>query len=263
MGVTGDIMRRLFSTTTLCLGLICLIPDLGQAQGQDTQRPAAPSQEARGQNGPMRDAPAADSHEEIAPAARAFPGWEAYLASPPHERSRFNVNYYLKLDGVPAAGIKARLLPPEGPARPIRVDLRGMILDKPSLADMANGAQVALEVPNSGKFQLNVRLEAQVPLSKTLKVAELIGALEQGDVTARRAAGLLALGMPGYARVNLHDVTEGVAVLKNGQTLHLERNRKGVLNFVPAEMPDAVRLELSNPPSSVELAMPTTKRPKF
>lgn len=196
--------------------------------------------------------PAIAAGKKSVEVGKAFPFLENYLKLPAGERSRFTVAYYLKRDGRPAVGLKGSII--MGDTRtPLTVQANGKVSPLPTLAQLRGGAKVEFDVPEGTRMSISLSVEATMRPAIEMSAAELALAVAQAAKGAKKAAGLLGVGMPTLASVMFKGVSAGTVVHADGHTTALPL-KDGSPLFQPAKLRTAATLKFARAPSQLLLA---------
>ncbi len=195
---------------------------------------------------------AADEKKAIA-AKKAFPFYDVFLDTPPAERSRFTMSFYLKVNGRPATTPILTLVMPNGARTPLSVGAEGRIVRMPNKAELKDGLIEAVKANAGDRVQLSMELEPLVRLGETVSVADLNAALEQCNVAIRKRAGVIGFAVPKMEQVMFAGTPSGSALLAEGKTAPLPQF-KGMAFYRPAALPGAQALKFAKAPSRALLS---------
>lgn len=195
---------------------------------------------------------AADEKKAVA-AKKAFPFYDLFLDTPPAERSRFTMSYYLKVNGRPATTPILVLVMPNGARTPLAVGAEGRIVRMPNKAELKDGLIEAVKANAGDRVQLAMELEPVVRLGETIAAADLLAALDQCNAAIRKRAGLIGFAVPKMEQVIFAGTSAGNAVLVGGRTAPLPLV-KGMAAYRPAALPGAQSLTFARAPARAFLA---------
>jgi hypothetical protein len=190
---------------------------------------------------------AADEKKSIA-AKKAFPFYGLFLDTPPAERSRFTMSYYLKVNGRPATTPVLTLVMPNGARTPLAVGAEGRIVRMPTKAELKDGLIEAAKASPGDRVQLSMELEPLVRLGETVSVADLNAALDQCNTAIKKRAGVIGFAVPKMEQVLFAGAPAGNALLADGKTAPLPQFR-GMAFYRPSALPGAQSLKFGKAPS--------------
>ena len=188
--------------------------------------------------------PAVASDKLVDP-KKVFRYLDEYLKLPAVERSRFRINYYLRVGSKP---LTAPVWLVEGAKRtpvPLRVG-DGRVERLPTAAQLAN-AKVQIGVDEGTKLGLSIGIETSAPLSAEMDAREVAAALAQAAVGVKKAAGIMAMAMPKLTEVAFPGVASGEVITTDGKHISLPLV-KGAPTFKPADFPTARTLKFPKAP---------------
>lgn len=188
-----------------------------------------------------------------------FPFLSVYLEIPSAERNRFRMAY---------KAVTRRAKPDEfqltlnsgGKAVDINIDQAGYLTPLPSLSDLKAKAPLTIKKPAGSGLGISLNLVSTLPLSPVLDAKELGLSVTQAAQGAKRAAGLLAFGVPRFDRALIMDVASATVVLANGESKALPWEAAKTIKditlprhavFVPADWPTAVQVKLDQAPKAL------------
>ncbi|MDO8296511.1 MAG: hypothetical protein Q7T19_08750 [Caulobacter sp.] len=196
---------------------------------------------------------AADKKKPPPPAKKVFPYYDLYLSIPAAERTRFVMNYYLRLNGKPASGQGLYLVRPGGARTLLAQAPDGRITRMPTLAELRDGVIEADEHRESDRFSLAMELEPIVRLGETMPTADLAAALDQSNAAIRKKAGLIGFAVPKMEQVIFVGAGSGQALLTGGKTAPLPAF-KAMPFYRPADLAGAQTLKFARAPTRALLA---------
>ncbi len=194
---------------------------------------------------------AADGKKAVA-AKKAFPFYDLFLDTPPAERTRFTMSYYLKVNGRPATTPILTLVMPNGARTPLAVGAEGRIARMPNKAELNDGVIEAAKANAGDRVQLSMELEPLVRLGETVSVADLHAALEQCNAAIRKRAGLIGFAVPKMEQVLFVGAGSGQA-LAAGKATPLPVIKTYVA-YKPADHAGVASLKFARPPARALLA---------
>lgn len=202
----------------------------------------------------MLPAVALGAEERKAVAAKkAFPFYDLFLDTPPAERSRFTMSYYLTVNGRPATSPVLFLTMPTGARTALTVGVEGRLTRMPNRAELKDGMIEAVKGKPGDKVQLAMELEPLVRMGDTIATADLHAALEQCNTAIKKRAGLIGFAVPKMEQVIFAGTSAGAAVLAGGKTAPLPLV-KGMAAYRPAALPGAQSLTFARAPVRAFLA---------
>lgn len=194
--------------------------------------------------------------EPLAKADKLYPYLKMYLETPPRQRDRFLLAFYLTRDRKPASDVKAFLVGPGG-RRPIAIAGDGHILTVPSLADLNAGVQVEIDAPAPDKIGAVPEILATMPSAAHLDTHQLILAMDQANAAIAAHTGILSFAAPKLTCAYMLGAHSGQAQLANGRTVPLPLRTNpyfaGAPYFDSVAMPDARGLVLDRAPQRILL----------
>ncbi|HEX4198532.1 MAG TPA: hypothetical protein VHZ26_13930 [Caulobacteraceae bacterium] len=201
-------------------------------------------------------APAANAAQPLTKADALYPFLKMYLQTPPEQRNRFLLAYYVMRDRKPAPDVKAFLVGPGG-RRPIAIAGDARILTLPSLADLNAGVQVEIDAAPGDKIAGGPEVLATMPMAARLDTHQLALAMEQANAAIAAHAGILSFAAPKLTCAYLFGAHSGQAVAANGHGVELPVRNGPFFPSTPyfdsAAMPDARTVVLDKPPSRIVL----------
>lgn len=196
---------------------------------------------------------AADKKKPPPPAKKVFPYYDLYLGIPAAERTRFVMNYYLRLNGKPASGQGLYVVMPGGARTLLTQAADGRITRMPTLAELKDGVIDADEHKESDRFSLSMELQPIVRLGETMPTADLAAALDQSNAAIRKKAGLIGFAVPKMEQVIFVGAGSGQALLTGGKTAPLPAF-KAMPFYRPADLAGAQTLKFARAPTRALLA---------
>jgi len=187
------------------------------------------------------------------PAKKVFPYYDLYLGIPAAERSRFVMNYYLRLNGKPTTGQPLYVVMPGGARTLLAQAADGRITRMPTLAELKDGVIDADERQDSDKFSVEMQLQPIVRLDQTVSAPDLVASLDQCNTAIRKKAGLIGFAVPKMEQVLFVGAGSGQAVLAGGKTVALPAF-KGMPFYRPADLPGAQSLKFAKAPTRALMA---------
>lgn len=187
------------------------------------------------------------------PAKKVFPFYDLYLGIPAAERTRFVMNYYLRLNGKPATGQGLYVVMPNGARTLLTQAADGRITRMPTLAELKDGVIDAAERKESDRYSLSMELQPIVRLSETIAVGDLHAAIEQCNAAIRKRAGLIGFAVPKMEQVLFVGASGGSSVTADGKATTLPLF-KGMPFYRPSTMPGAQTLKFANLPTRALLS---------
>lgn len=191
-----------------------------------------------------------------ASAVDAFPGYKGFLNLSPAERSQISVYYLLRIKRCDASKVSASLNV-NGRTTPLRIAPDGRIEPLPTRAQLNSGARITTVRPESCSVAMKLKVTTTQGLKASYDAHDLAQGVDQGNSAMRKIAGILAIALDKLDRVYFIGGGDAVAVMDNGQKQPLPRTSgrsdypAGTPYFVPSQMRDAARIELSRTPSNV------------
>jgi hypothetical protein len=134
------------------------------------------------------------------PLSAMFPMLDRYLREPEAERTMFRVRYCTQLLDQSQSAIRVRYITSERDVT-LDTDDTGCFISLPQLADLRANPVAVASAPNEA-FKVIVALEPNIPLKRSLPVADLRASIAQADAAARKAAGPLAWRAPHFDSVH-------------------------------------------------------------
>jgi hypothetical protein len=182
--------------------------------------------------------------------SKVFGYYDVYLRLPAQGRDGFRMVYSLN---TRQTGVRPQLNYALGSVRtPIEVAPSGKILTMPDATMFQNGK---VEIPaGQPSASINLDLEAVIPLSRTISVADATNPIS--DYTAAlRSAGPLGMLAPKFKGIIFRGGTGGEVIFGNGRRLTLPITPRGVL-FQPSapNMRGAVTISFVSSPTSAEFS---------
>ena len=190
---------------------------------------------------------AADEKKAVA-AKKAFPFYDLFLDTPPAERSRFTMSYYLKVNDRPATSTVLFRTMPTGARTPLPGGAEGRIVRMPNKAELKDGLIEAVKANAGDRVQLAMELEPVVRLGETIAAADLLAALDQCNAAIRKRAGLIGFAVPKMEQVIFAGASAGNAVLAGGRTAPLPLV-KGMAAYRPPAQPGAQSQTIARAPA--------------
>jgi hypothetical protein len=196
----------------------------------------------------VAQAPAGSKTVEV---GRVFPLLANYLRLPAADRDRFSLAYLVQRDGKPATGLTAAII--DGGQRvPVPIDEGGRVGRLPTLAQITAKRAITFDVPASVKLGMDVRFEPNVRPAAEMPAPELAAAVAQAARGAKKAAGLMRMGVPTFDRVRFIGATGGEVLLEGGRSAPLLAGPRGPV-FVPAQHPTARSIRLATAPRALAI----------
>jgi len=200
--------------------------------------------------------PAAAKKAEPLRPAKIFPYHETYMRLPAAERTRFQLAYFLLLNGRPAPG--ADVYVEDGGVRtPIAIAPDGR-MQPPPLALLRSKTASVVFPQGTEKFNVQMSLIPTAPLGQEMRAADLAAAIAQANRGIRRAAGVIGLVAPRMGQVKFIGAGSGEAVLADGRRVPLPIV-EGAPVYQPAALPNARTLVFARKPTRALLG-PAAKR---
>lgn len=196
---------------------------------------------------------AADKKKPPPAAKKVFPYYDLYLGIPAAERTRFVMNYYLRLNGKPTTDQALYVVMPNGTRTLLTQAPDGRITRMPTLAELKDGVIDADERKESDKYSLEMQLQPVVRLGETVSAADLVASLDQCNAAIKKKMGLIGFAVPKMEQVLFAGAGSGQAVLAGGKTAPLPAF-KGMPFYRPAEMAGAQSLKFAKVPTRALLA---------
>ena len=188
--------------------------------------------------------PAAASDKLVDP-KKVFRYLDEYLKLPAAERSRFRINYYLRLGPKP---LTAPVWLVEGATKtplPLRAS-DGRVERLPTAAELAN-AKIQVGVDEGTKLGLSIGIETLAAPTAEMDARDVAAALAQAAVGVKKAAGIMAMAMPKLTQVSFPGVASGEVITADGKRSPLPLV-KGAPTFTPADFPNARTLKFPKAP---------------
>lgn len=196
---------------------------------------------------------AADKKKPPPAAKKVFPYYDLYLGIPAAERTRFVMNYYLRLNDKPATGQGLYVVMPGGTRTLLTQAPDGRITRMPTLAELRDGVIDADEHKESDRFSLSMELQPVVRLGETMPAADLAAALDQCNAAIRKKMGVIGFAVPKMEQVIFVGAGSGQAVLTGGKTAPLPAF-KAMPFYRPADLAGAQTLKFARAPTRALLA---------
>lgn len=186
------------------------------------------------------------------PAKKVFPYYDLYLGIPAAERTRFVMNYYLRLNGKPTTGQGLYLVMPGGARVLLTQAADGRITRMPTLAELRDGVIDADERKESDKYSLSMELQPVLRLGETVSVADVQAAIDQCNAAIKKRAGVIGFAVPKMEQVLFAGAGSGQA-LAAGRATALPVFKTYVA-FKPVDHAGAQSLRFGKAPARALLA---------
>lgn len=186
------------------------------------------------------------------PAKKVFPYYDLYLGIPAAERTRFVMNYYLRLNGKPTSGQGLYVVMPNGSRTLLTQAADGRITRMPTLAELKDGVIDADERQETDKYSLSMELQPVLRLGETVSVADVQAAIEQCNTAIKKRAGLIGFAVPRMEQVLFAGAGTGQAIA--GAKVSPLPVFKAYVAYKPADHVGAQSLKFARPPARALLA---------
>ena len=196
---------------------------------------------------------AAEKKKPPPPAKKVFPYYDLYLGIPAAERTRFVMNYYLRVNGKPTTGQPLYVVMPGGARTLLAQAPDGRITRMPTLAELKDGVIDADERKESDKFSVEMQLQPTARLAETMPAGELAAAIDQCNTAIKKKAGMIGFAVPKMEQVLFVGAGSGQAMLAGGKTAPLPVF-KGMPFYRPSELPGAQSLKFAKVPTRAMLS---------
>lgn len=197
----------------------------------------------------------ADTETKSVPAEKLFPFLSNYYSLPPAERSHFRLAYTLMVQGGRAEQVSLTL---QDGAK-IMPNAQGYLAPLPNASQLKG--KLTYSRPTGVKFGVSLDiLPTQAP-AQTMDAKALALSVTQALKGSKKVAGLMAMALPTFDRIEIRGVSSGQVKLADGSTKTLGligavKDKKGVyhpahITYVPADWPTAVSLSFDTAPSKL------------
>ena len=187
------------------------------------------------------------------PVKKVFPYYDLYLGIPAAERTRFVMNYYLRLNGKPATGQGLYVVMPGGARTLLTQAPDGRITRMPTLAELRGGVIEADERKESDSYTLSMELQPVVRLGEIMPAADFAAALDQCNAAIRKKMGVIGFAVPKMEQVLFVGAGSGLALRAGGGTAPLPAF-KAMPFYRPAELTGVQTLKFARAPTRAILA---------
>lgn len=203
----------------------------------------------------MPPAAFAETETKSVPAEKLFPFLSNYYSLPPAERSHFRLAYTLMVQGGKVEQVSLTL---QDGAK-IIPNAQGYLAPLPTAAQLKS--KLTYSRPAGVKFGVALDLlPTQMP-AQTMDAKALAVSVTQALKGSKKVAGLMAMALPTFDRIEIRGVNSGQVKLADGSTKMLGligavKDKKGVyhpahITYVPAEWPTAISLSFDATPSKL------------
>lgn len=186
------------------------------------------------------------------PVKKVFRFWDVYLGIPAAERTRFAMNYYLKLNGKPTSGQEVFIQMPGGARVLLTQAADGRLIRTPTLAEWKDGVLVANNKLPTDKYSLSMELNAIVRLGETIAAADIQAAIDQCNAAVKKRAGVIGFAVPKMEQVLFAGAGSGQAIA--GAKATPLPVFKTYVAFKPADHAGAQSLKFAKAPARALLA---------
>jgi hypothetical protein len=197
----------------------------------------------------------AETESKSVPAEKLFPFLSNYYSLPPAERSHFRLAYMLMVQGGKADQVS--LILQDGVK--IMPNAQGYLAPQPTPSQIKG--KLTYSRPAGVKFGVALDLLPTQPPAQTMDAKALALSVTQALKGSKKVAGLMAMALPTFDRIEIRGVSSGQVKLADGSTRTLGliaamKDKKGVyhpahISYAPAEWPTAVSLSFDSTPSKV------------
>jgi hypothetical protein len=197
----------------------------------------------------------AETESKSVPAEKLFPFLSNYYSLPPAERSHFRLAYTLMVQGGKADQVS--LILQDGTK--ITPNVQGYLAPLPTAAQLKS--KLTYSRPAGVKFGISLDLLPTQAPAQTMDAKALALSVTQALKGSKKVAGLMAMALPIFDRIEIRGVSSGQVKLADGSTKTLgligaTKDKKGVyhpshITYVPAEWPTAVSLSFDATPSKL------------
>lgn len=192
-----------------------------------------------------------DKKQPDPPVKKVFRFYDVYLGIPAAERSRFAMNYYLKVNGKPASGQDIFVVMPGGARVLLAQAADGRLTRMPTLAEWKDGVLVANKKAQGDKFSLTMELNPLVKLGETIATADIQAAIDQCNAAVKKRAGVIGFAVPKMEQVLFAGAGSGQALGAKTTALPVF---KSYVAYKPADHPGAQSLKFAKAPVRAQLA---------
>jgi hypothetical protein len=197
----------------------------------------------------------AETETKSVPAEKLFPFLSNYYSLLPTERSHFRLAYALMVQGGKADQVSLTL---QDGAK-IVPNAQGYLAPLPNAAQLKS--KLTYSRPAGVKFGVALDLLPTQAPAQTMDAKALALSVTQALKGSKKVAGLMAMALPTFDRIEIRGVSSGQVKLADGSTKTLGligavKDKKGVyhpahITYVPAEWPTAVSLSFDTAPSKL------------
>jgi hypothetical protein len=195
---------------------------------------------------------AEDKKQPDPPVKKVFRFYDVYLGIPAAERTRFAMNYYLKVNGKPASGQELFIVMPGGARVLLTQAADGRLTRMPTLAEWKDGVLTATKKNPADKFQLSMELNALVRFGETMATADIQAAIDQCNAAVKKRAGVIGFAVPKMEQVLFAGAGSGQAIA--GPKASPLPVFKSYVAFKPADHAGAQSLKFARAPVRAMLA---------
>jgi hypothetical protein len=195
-------------------------------------------------------ASAVSAEERLVKAGAVFPMLDKFYATAPAERSLLSPSFTVLRDGKPAPEAHLSLVV-EGRRTPLPLGPDARLERLPTAAELATGAQVAVDAPK-GPLGMKIDLNAAIRPATEISANDCQRAIGQANAFVHHAAGLLAMAAPQLKAATFPGAGSGVAVMPDGKAISLPL-ANGAPSYDPAAIKGAKTIRLAKTPSYIGL----------
>lgn len=195
----------------------------------------------------------AETESKSVPAEKLFPFLSNYYSLPVAERSHFRMAYTLMVQGGKAEQVS--LVLQDGTK--IMPNIQGYLAPLPTAAQLKG--KMTYSRPAGTKFGMTLDLLPTQPPAQIMDARALAVSVTQALQGSKKVAGLMAMALPTFDRIEIRGVNSGEVRLADGSTRTLiltgaTKDKKGMyhpahITYVPSEWPTAVSLSFDTTPS--------------
>ncbi|WP_155847791.1 hypothetical protein [Asticcacaulis benevestitus] len=197
----------------------------------------------------------AETESKSVPAEKLFPFLSNYYSLPAAERSHFRLAYTMMVQGGKAEQVS--LILQDGAK--IVPNAQGYLAPLPTVAQLKG--KLTYSRPAGVKFGVALDLLPTQAPAQTMDAKALALSVTQALKGSKKVAGLMAMALPTFDRIEIRGVSTGQVKLADGSTRALgligaTKDKKGVyhpahISYVPAEWPTAASVSFDAMPSKL------------
>lgn len=194
---------------------------------------------------------------------KLFPFLGNYYALPASERTEFHLAYRLIVQGAKIDQIRLAMQNGAGTVL-IAPDQTNHLAPLPTPEALKSHAALTCTRPDGAKLQIQFDMVPNQVPAQSMNAKDLALAVAQASAGAKKAAGLLAMAVPVFDRIEFEGVTAGEVAMADGTAKKLPFTAATVdgnggrhpaqVHFVPGDWPGAVSVHLDAIPSAVLIA---------